>query len=102
MVNHLVYQGYSCSQYAGDPEAAWKDGAVNCADSTNIGCVAYRKAGLKARAIHGPNHFWCEVNIDGQWVASDVTGSEGAHCVRPLGKVYNGLTGSPCGDFSSC
>lgn len=102
MVNHLVYQGYSCSQYRNDPEAAWKDGAVNCADSTNIGCVAYRKAGLKARAIHGPNHFWCEVNIDGQWVASDVTGSEGAHCVRPLGKVYAGLTGSPCGDFSSC
>jgi len=102
MVNHLVYQYYGCSQYPGDPEAAWKDGAVNCADSTNIGCVAYRKAGLKARAIHGPNHFWCEVNIDGQWVASDVTGSEGAHCVRPLGKVYAGLTGSPCGDFSSC
>lgn len=102
MVAHLVYQNYGCSQYPGDPEAAWKDGAVNCADSTNIGCVAYRKAGLKARAIHGPNHFWCEVNINGQWIASDVTGAEGAHCVRPLGKVYNGLTGSPCGDFASC
>lgn len=102
MVSHLVYQGYSCSQYPGNPDAAWKDGSVNCADSTNIGCVAYRKAGLKARAIHGPNHFWCEVNIDGSWVASDVTGAEGAHCVRPLGKVYNGLTGSPCGDFASC
>lgn len=102
MVSHLVYQGYSCSQHKGDPEAAWKDGSVNCADSTNIGCVAYRKAGLNARAIHGPNHFWCEVQIDGSWVASDVTGAEGAHCVRPLGKVYNGLTGSPCGDFASC
>jgi len=106
MVDHLVYSGYSCSQFPHTNEGAdqaWQKGAVNCADSAAIGRVAYTAAKLQARCVHGPNHFWCEVNIDGQWIASDVTGAEGAHCVRPLGKVYNGLSkDNDNGDWPSC
>ena len=102
MVNHLTYSYYSCTKYP-NPNDAWKASAVNCADSANIGCVAYKKAGLSAKVVHGPNHFWCEVQISGSTVASDVTGSEGQHCVRSLGEVWNGLTkDSDCGDRASC
>ena len=106
MVNHLVYAYYACSKFPHTNEGAdqaWQAGAVNCADSAAIGRVAYTAAGLKARCVHGPNHFWCEVNIDGQWIASDVTGAEGAHCVRGLGQVWDGLTkDNDNGDWPSC
>ena len=106
MVNHLVYSYYACSRFPHSNEGAdqaWQHGAVNCADSANIGRVAYTAGGLKAQVVHGPNHFWCEVNIDGSVVASDVTGSEGAHCVRSLGQVWDGLTkDSDNGDWASC
>ena len=106
MVNHLVYSYYACSQFPHTNEGAdqaWQKGAVNCADSSSIGRVAYTAAGLKAQVVHGPNHFWVEVNIDGSIVASDVTGAEGAHCVRGLGQVWNGLSkDSDNGDWPSC
>lgn len=102
MVNHLVYSYYACTKYP-NPNDAWKAAAVNCADSANIGCVAYKKAKLNAKVVHGPNHFWCEVQISGSWVASDVTGAEGSHCVRGLGEVWSGLSkDSDCGDRASC
>ena len=106
MVNHLVYSGYSCSRFPHTNEGAdqaWQKAAVNCADSSSIGRVAYTAGGLQAKCVHGPNHFWVEVNIDGQWVASDVTGAEGAHCVRPLGVVYNRMSkNADNGDWPSC
>ena len=102
MVNHLVYAYYECTKYP-NVNDGWKAGAVNCADSANIGCVAYKKGGLNAQVVHGPRHFWCEVQISGSMVASDVTGSEGSHCVRSLGEVWNGLSkDSDCGDRASC
>ena len=106
MVNHLVYSYYSCSHFPHSNEGAdqaWQHGAVNCADSASIGRVAYNAGGMQARVVHGPNHFWCEVNVDGNWIASDVTGSEGAHCVRSLGQVWDGLSkDSDNGDWPSC
>lgn len=106
MVDHLTYSGYSCSNFPHTNEGAdqaWQRGAVNCADSSSIGRVAYTAGGLKAQVVHGPNHFWVEVNIDGNIVASDVTGAEGAHCVRSLGQVYSGLSkDSDNGDWPSC
>ncbi len=102
MVNHLTYSYYECTKYP-NPNDAWKAGAVNCADSSNIGCVAYKKAGLKASVWHYPGHFVCHVQINGSTVASDVTGAEGQHCVRSLGEVWNGLSpDSECGDRASC
>lgn len=102
MVNHITYSYYSCTKYP-NPNDAWKAGAINCADSANVGCVAYKKGGLSAQVVHGPNHFWCEVQINGSTVASDVTGAEGSHCVRSLGEVWDGLSkDSDCGDRASC
>lgn len=102
MVNHLTYSYYECTKYP-NPNDAWKAGAVNCADSSNIGCVAYKKAGLSASVWHYPGHFVCHVQINGSTVASDVTGAEGQHCVRSLGEVWNGLSpDSECGDRASC
>lgn len=102
MVNHLTYSYYECTKYP-NVNDAWKAGAVNCADSANIGCVAYKKAGLKASVWHYPGHFVCHVQINGSTVASDVTGAEGQHCVRSLGEVWNGLSpDSECGDRASC
>ena len=106
MVNHLTYSGYSCSRFPHTNEGAdqaWQKAAVNCADSSSIGRVAYTAGGLQAKVVHGPNHFWVEVNIDGSWIASDVTGAEGAHCVRGLGKVYSGMSKyGDTGDWPSC
>lgn len=102
MVNHLTYSYYECTKYP-NVNDAWKAGAVNCADSANIGCVAYKKAGLSASVWHYPGHFVCHVQINGSTVASDVTGAEGQHCVRSLGEVWNGLSpDSECGDRASC
>lgn len=102
MVNHITYSYYSCTKYP-NPNDAWKAGAINCADSANVGCVAYKKAGLNASVWHYPGHFVCHVQINGSTVASDVTGAEGQHCVRSLGEVWNGLSpDSECGDRASC
>ena len=100
----IRYSYYSCSHYPHDPEACLKNaGQLNCADTSCLTRACFSAGGLNARVVHGPNHFWTEVQLDGQWVASDLTGCTGCPSRRGLGEVYNGLTkDNVCGDFPSC
>lgn len=103
MVAIIRYSGYSCSHYNTPSECLQNAAHLNCADSSRLGRACYSAAGLQCQVVHGPNHFWVEVKINGSIVASDITGSEGAACVRPLGQVYDGLTkDSDCGQNPSC
>lgn len=100
----IRYGDYSCSQYPHDPEACLKNaGSLNCADTSCLTRACFSAAKLTARVVHGPNHFWTEVQLDGQWVASDLTGCAGCPSRRGLGEIYNNCSkDSVCGDFPSC
>lgn len=103
MVNIIRYSGYSCSHYSTPDECLQNAAHLNCADSSRLGRACYSAGGLQAQVVSGPGHYWVEVKINGQLVASDVTGPEGGACVRPLGVVYNGLTKTgECGQNPSC
>ena len=100
----IRYGDYSCSHYPHDPEACLKNaGSLNCADTSCLTRACFSAAKLTARVVHGPNHFWTEVQLDGQWVASDLTGCTGCPSRRGLGEIYNNYSkDSVCGDFPSC
>ena len=103
MVNIVRYSGYECSNYQTPSDCLKNAGHLNCADSSRLGRACYAAGGLQAQVVHGPGHFWVEVSIGGQIVASDVTGPEGGACVRPLGEIYDGLTkDGDCGENPSC
>ena len=103
MVNVVRYSLYECSHYQTPSECLQNAGHLNCADSSRLGRACYAAGGLQAQVVHGPDHFWVEVNIGGQIVASDVTGPEGGACVRPLGEVYDGrVKDGDCGENPSC
>lgn len=103
MVNVVRYDLYDCSHYSTPDECLHNASHLNCADSSRLGRACYSAGGLQCQVVHGPNHFWVEVKINGRIVASDVTGAQGSACVRPLGEVYNGLTkDSDCGPNPSC
>ena len=103
MVNVVRYANYSCSHYSTPDECLQNAARLNCADSSRLGRACYSAGGLQAQVVSGPGHYWVEVKINGQLVASDVTGPEGGACVRPLGVVYNGLTKTgECGQNPSC
>lgn len=100
----IRYSYYSCSNYPRDPEACLKNAShLNCADTSCLTCTCFKAAKLTARVVHGPNHFWTEVQIAGQWIASDLTGCEGCESRRSLGQVWNNYNKDRvCGDFPSC
>lgn len=103
MVAIVRYAYYGCSHYSTASECLQNAAHLNCADSSRLGRACYSAGGLQSHVVSGPNHFWVEVKINGSMVASDVTGSEGCACVRPLGQVYAGLTKTgDCGDNPSC
>lgn len=100
----IRYAWYSCSHYPKDPEACLKNaGSLNCADTSCLTRACFSAAGLTARVVHGPGHFWTEVQLDGSWVASDLTGCTGCPSRRSLGQIYNNYSKDRvCGDFPSC
>lgn len=103
MVAIIRYDLYSCSKYKTPSECLKNASHLNCADSSRLGRACYAAAGLKAQVVHGPDHFWVEVQVNGQTVSSDVTGPQGGACVRDLNEIYNGLTkDGDCGDEPSC
>ena len=67
-------------------------GHLNCADTARLTTACMKAAGLQAQVVWHTGHFWTEVSIDGQWVASDLTGNSGQMSVRNLGEVYSNMT----------
>lgn len=104
MVDVVRYSNYPCSKYKTASKCLKNaSSGLNCADSSRLGRACYAAGGFNSKVVTGPGHFWVEVEVDGQWIGSDVTGAEGQACVRKLGEIYNNLqkTGE-CGDEPSC
>lgn len=78
----LIYKGYSCSQ-CDTPEEVIKKKKVNCADTSLLECACMKAANLDATVVHGCNHFWTVVTINGKEYACDATNSKG------IGYVWN-------------
>lgn len=99
----IKYDWYECSQHSTPSECLQDAESLNCADTARLTCACFQAAGLTAQVVHGPGHFWTEVQIDGQWVASDLTGCTGCYSKRNLGEVFQNETkDSVCGDEPSC
>lgn len=107
---YIRYGGYSCSksEWGKDPSKIWKavkneKALTNCADTANLTSAVMRAAGLNAYVVHGPNHFWTEIDINGKKYVSDLVWSEGQLSGRPFNEVYDNLTSdSKCGNTASC
>ena len=55
-------------------------------------------AGLNAQVVHGPNHFWTVITINGKEYASDATSHQ-----RSINQVWKGMSYyAKCGDNPSC
>ncbi len=78
----LTYKGYSCSQ-CDTPEEVLEKKKVNCADTSLLECACMKAANLDATVVHGCNHFWTVVTINGKEYACDATNSKG------IGYVWN-------------
>ena len=91
------YSYYECS-HKSSASAALKSLHNNCADTALLSCAMYRSANLDAQVVHGPNHFWTIIIIDGKEYQSDAT----SH-YRKINQVWKGLKYSKkCGDKPSC
>lgn len=91
------YAGYECS-HKSSASAALKSLKNNCADTSLLSCAMYRSAGLESQVVHGSNHFWTIVIINGKEYASDATSHQ-----RKINQVWKGLKYSKkCGEKPSC
>ena len=109
---YIRYGAYSCSksEWGKDPSKIWKavkdtQAETNCADTANLTSAVMRAAGLDAYVVHstaGEGHFWTGIKINGTEYTSDLVWTEGQLSGRPFNEVYNGMTGSPCGNTASC
>lgn len=97
LIKNISYKGYSCSRQS-SPEKCLSYKKLNCADTSRLTCAMMKSAGLSATVVHGPNHFWTVMNIDGKEYASDATSSS-----RGFNEVWHGLNYyAKCGDEPSC
>lgn len=80
--NVLTYSNYPCSKCS-TPEEVLSKKKVNCADTSLLECACMKAANLNATVVHGCNHFWTVVTINGKEYACDATNSRG------IGYVWN-------------
>ena len=59
---------------------------INCGDTSMLTTSMMRSAGLTADVVHGPNHFWTRIKINGKEYFSDATSSS-----RSFNSVWNNL-----------
>ena len=93
--DYIIYEYYWDCEYAGDLEAAWKDGWLNCADGANVLCAMFLAAGIDAVIVHtgaGGGHYIVRVNVAGSTYYTDNAANTGNHTSRPFGEVYKGIT----------
>lgn len=69
--DHITYDRHSCRRYSGPKDCLQHMDDLNCADTTTLTVACMLAAGLDAEAVHGDNHFWTVVTIDGKEYASD-------------------------------
>lgn len=76
LMENVIYASYECSHYSTPEECLANKDHLNCADTARLTCAMMKSAGLNAYVVHGPNHFWTMIEIDGKKYASDQTGRE--------------------------
>lgn len=91
------YTSYKCSKKDSASEAL-RSLHNNCADMALLSCAMYRSANLDSEVVHGPNHFWTIITINGKEYQSDATSRQ-----RKINQVWKDLKYSKkCGDKPSC
>lgn len=94
---HNHYVGYECSRKS-SPSECLKSLKNNCADTARLTRAMMTAANLIAQVVHGPNHFWTIITINGVEYASDATSHH-----RKINQVWKGLNYyAKCGDNPSC
>ena len=94
----LDYTYYKCSKYPTVSEA-WDSKKLNCANTSQVTVAALKSAGITdCQVVHGPNHFWTIMNINGKEYSSDATSKS-----RKFDTVLKNLKyHTKCGDAPSC
>ena len=86
LITNVRYKYYSCTKYNTAEKCYNNRGHLNCADTARLTRSMMASAGLEAYVVHGPNHFWCVVKINGKEYASDATSRK-----RKFNQVYKNL-----------
>ena len=86
LIKNVSYKYYACTKYNTAEKCYNNRGHLNCADTARLTRALMASAGLEAYVVHGTNHFWCVVKINGKEYASDATSHS-----RKFGQVYKGL-----------
>lgn len=88
----VKYRGYNNSEFNEQNvySKAREGVTMNCCDHAHLSVVLLRCVGIKANYVHGPGHVWAVAYIEGGKVMFDPLGYQN----RPMGQVWNGLTGS--------
>ena len=95
---NLTYDGHSCSRYSTPEDCLAHKNDLNCADTSRLTCAMMTAAKLNATVVHGPNHFWTVITIDGVEYASDATSK-----YREWNTVWQGMSYyNKCGSAPSC
>lgn len=98
IIQNVSYSYYPCSHHSTPEECLKHKNALNCADISRLTAALMRSAGLNPTVVHGPNHFWTVVIINGKEYASDATSKS-----RKFNQVYKGLNYyAKCGKNPSC
>lgn len=94
---NLTYTRYECSRKSTASECL-KSLHLNCTDTSRLTRAMMSSAGLNAQVVHGPNHFWTVITINGKEYASDATSHQ-----RSINQVWKGMSYyAKCGDNPSC
>lgn len=98
LTKNVSYKYYSCSKYK-TPQSCYNHRkGLNCADTARLTRSMMTSAGLEAYVVHGTNHFWTVIKINGKEYNSDATSKQ-----RKWNTVYKGLKYyAKNGDNPSC
>lgn len=86
LIKNVSYYRYECTKYNTAEKCYNNRKHLNCADTARLTRAMMSSAGLDAYVVHGTNHFWCVVKINGKEYASDATSKQ-----RKFNQVYKGL-----------
>ena len=102
--NH-VYKYYSCMT-SNSFKTLWNKNGHNCGDGARTLSYMFKCIGLEPYIMNGHNHFWIQVEIEGQTYYCDQAGAEGSHNHRNMststgdGTVWGGASGGTRHDWN--
>ena len=99
---HHVFSYYSCMRTPQNSfRKKWYKREQNCGDGASTLAYMFEAAGFNPDLMHGDNHFFIRVKIDGVYYYCDNGGCSGCHNWRKFGKsrgnstVWGGAYGYP-------